>query len=243
VSDEAGPDWVRDALHQFVAEVRSFLRTAWDFTVRPGRFAVEWASGERHALNPLGFLATAFAVVGPLDALAAHLMVKERSSPSLLLAALGALLPFGYYLLLGALQHGVLKLCGARRPLRDTCAMALYAGGGPATAANVVVVLLLALRTALGSTHSSSLVTAVVVAGASVSFCLFFTTLSFALGRLHHERGIRVQHMILANAVALTVSGFFFAVLDPPGDYGLHMVLGPRHTKDGWDFVVGLNMF
>jgi hypothetical protein len=245
VSDEAGPDWVRDALHQFAEEVRLFLRTARDFTLQPRRFAREWATGERRALNPLGFLATAFAVMGPLDALAAHLLVKDKGNPSLLLAALGALLPFAYYLLLGALQHAVLRLCGARRPLRDTCAMALYAGGGPATAANVAVVLLLMLRTAFGgaSGHSSPAVTAVVMIGAAASFCLFFMTLSFALGSLHDACGIRVRHMVLANTVALLVSGFLFAILDPPGDYGLHMVMGPRHSADGWTFTMGLSIF
>jgi hypothetical protein len=245
VIDEGGPDWVRDALHQFLDEVRSYLRTAYDFTVQPRRFAREWATGERRALNPLGFLATAFAIVGPLDAVAAHFMSAEETDPSLLLAALGALLPFAYYLLLGTVQHGVLKLCGARRPLRDTCAMALYAGGGPATAANVAVLLLLLVRSRFGggSGNASEVVSIVVSAGASASFTMFFLTLGFALGALHGPSGIRVWHMVLANCVALVVGGFWFALLDPPGNFGLHMVLGPHHTAHGWELKAGLQIF
>lgn len=100
--------------------MRSFARTAFEFTLHPTRFAKEWATGTRHALNPLGFLATAFAVLAPFDAVFAHLTHHDDStSEPLLRAAAGAILPFGYYLLVGALQHGVLRLCGSRRPLHD----------------------------------------------------------------------------------------------------------------------------
>src|SRR5579863_1708598 len=124
------PDWVRDAARQFVHEVGEFLRAAVAVTVHPARFAEAWVSGRRRALNPLGFLATAFAIIGPTTALLKH---DEQSSPWL--EALGALLPFAYYLVFGALQHGVLRVFGSRRRLRESCAMALYAAGGPGLAA------------------------------------------------------------------------------------------------------------
>ncbi|HEX6836271.1 MAG TPA: hypothetical protein VF334_06835, partial [Polyangia bacterium] len=137
--DEA-PDWVKDGIRQFVDEVRLFLRTVADFTVRPFRFAREWSSGQRHALNPLGFLATAFAVAGPANALFARAVRLPDEPSSLVHDALAALTPFVYYLLLGALEHGVLRAFGSKRPLRDSCAMALYAGGGPATLAHLFVI-------------------------------------------------------------------------------------------------------
>src|SRR5580765_7984197 len=84
------PDWVRDGMRQLVGEVRLFLRTAIDFTTSPFRFAREWSTGERHALNPLGFLATAFAVAGPANALFVHLVRADEQSSSLVRDALAA---------------------------------------------------------------------------------------------------------------------------------------------------------
>src|SRR5512142_1408842 len=99
------PDWVKDGIRQFVDEVRLFLRTAADFTLRPFRFAREWSAGQRRALNPLGFLATAFAVAGPANAIFARLVRLPDEPSSLVRDALAALTPFVYYLFLGALEH------------------------------------------------------------------------------------------------------------------------------------------
>ena len=231
--DEGGPDWVREALRQARDEVRSFLRTAWEFSVRPVTFARQWLSGERHALNPLGFLATAFAVVTAVDALALHVTHGSEEQASLTTQALASLLPFAYYLLLGVLQHGVLRLFGSRRPLRDSCAMALYAGGGPATAVHILMRLIGVARELTGA-GTSSLGHALVVAGVVGSFTLFCTNMGFALGALHHAFGIRFHHVVLANVVALVVSGLAFGLFDPPGHYGLHFVLQPGHDKAGW---------
>lgn len=239
-----GPDWVREGIRQFLDEVRSFLRTALDVTVRPFRFAREWSTGQRHALNPLGFLATAFAVAGPANALFARAVRLPDEPSSLVHDALAALTPFAYYLLLGALQHAILRLFGSQRPLRDSCAMALYAGGGPATLAHLFV---------LGSAYfvwrsSGSLViknvhqpyAVAVMIGAGLSFTLFVMTLSAAQAGLHARDGIRRPHIFVANVVALLVSGFLFAVLNPPGSFGLHFVFGPAHGANGWHFAWGL---
>jgi len=243
VQDEA-PDWVKEGIRQFLDEVRLFLRTAIDVTVRPVQFARDWSTGQRHALNPLGFLATAFAVAGPANALFAHLVRLPDEPSSLVRDALGALTPFVYYLALGALEHGVLRLCGSRRPLRDSCAMALYAGGGPATLAHLFVLAFSYLAWRASGTlvvkdvHQPYALA--VMVGAGLSFGLFVTTLSAALGGLHGRDGIRRRHIFLGNLVAFFVTGFLFAVFDLPGAFGLHFIFGPTHTATGWHFTWGL---
>jgi hypothetical protein len=238
------PDWVKDGIRQFVDEVRLFLRTAADFTVRPFRFAREWSAGQRHALNPLGFLATAFAVAGPANALFARAVRVPDEPSSLVHDALAALTPFVYYLLFGALEHGVLRLFGSKRPLRDSCAMALYAGGGPAMLAHLFV-----LGSAYFVWRSSGMLVIkdvhqpfalFIMVGAGLSFTLFVTTLSAAQAGLHSRDRIGRSHIFVANVVALLVSGFLFAALNPPGAFGLHFVLGPAHDASGWHFVWGL---
>jgi hypothetical protein len=246
VSDDGSPDWVRDALRQFLEEVRLFVRTAVDFTLHPSAFAEAWVVGRQRALNPIGFLATAFAVLAPFDALLVHLVHKtgdEAGQPSLLRAALGAILPFGYYLLLGMLQHATLRAFGSKRRLRDSCAMALYAGGGPASAARIVVELMvLALyyhsgRTSVGQGHMGT-AGYLLLAGATFSFSLFLIPLSTAIGGLHHAYGIRWWHVLIANIVAIVVSAFLFDLIHPPGSYGLHLRLG---FHDG-DLSFGLTL-
>ena len=244
VSGEAGgPDWVRDGLRQFAEEVRLFAKTAWDFTLRPSQFAQQWVAGERHALNPLGFLATAFAVVAPCEAIFAHVMHHEdQDASSLMRAALAAVLPFGYFLLVGAVQHGVLRIFGTRRPLRDSCAMALYAGGGPATVARIVIgFIAIAVWERTGSTQIRSVGTVsgvLLLTSAFLSFSLFYFTISAALGGLHYVYRIRWWHIFVANVVAIVVTGLFFGVLHPPGSYGLHMVISPSHGGHDWQFGI-----
>ena len=219
--EAGGPDWVRDGLRQFVDEVRLFARTAFDFTLRPTRFAKEWATGARHALNPLGFLATAFAIVTPCEALFAHVMHHTDNDASLSRAALAAVLPFGYFLLVGTLQHAVLFLFGTRRPLRDSCAMALYAGGGPATLARIAIgFVAIAAWERTGSTEIRSLRSvsgALLFSSAILSFSLFYYTLSAALGGVHYQHRIRWWHILIANIVAMVGTGLFFGLLHPPG--------------------------
>ena len=192
------PDWVKDGIRRFLDEVRSFLRTARDVTVRPFRFANEWSTGQRQALNPLGFLATAFAVAGPANALFARAVRLPDEPSSLVRDALGALTPFAYYLVFGALQHGVLRLCGSKRPLRDSCAMALYAGGGPAMLAHLItlVTVYFVWRTTgtlmVKSVHQPHAL--VVMISAGLSFGLFMTTLSTAQAVFGPSRGASGWH-------------------------------------------------
>jgi hypothetical protein len=146
-------------------------------------------------------------------------------------AALGAILPFGYYLLVGALQHFVLRLFGSRRPLRDSCAMALYAGGGPASAARILMGICAVVAVA---EHGAW----IVMVGAVLSFSLFFYTLSAALGGLHFTYRIRWWHILIANLVAMFLSGLLFGALHPPGSYGLHLVISVGGVGRDWSFGV-----
>ncbi len=236
------PDWVRDGLRQLADEVRLFLRTAVDFTLRPSRFASEWATGARHALNPLGFLATALAVVGPANVLFAHVVHASDDSSSLWREVFAALTPFGYYVALGTLQHGVLRLFGSRRRWSDSCAMALYAGGGPALFAHLTMLTIaLALYRATGQLLANdprNPVQLAVIVGAMLSFGLFLTCLSLAQAALHGVRGWR---MAVANVVALLVTASFFALARPPGQFGLHLVLGPTYDHGAWHFSWNLS--
>jgi hypothetical protein len=241
---DGGPDWIRDALRQTRAEVVLFLRTVRDFSLHPWRFGREWTNGQRHPLNPLGFLATAFAVMGPTRAAFIALVgtgTEERTS--MWLDALGALLPFAYYLLLGALEHLVLRVFGSRQPLRDSLAMALYAGGGPASAITLLMLLVgLVLHLSgqpvfiHGGSHGP--IVWVVLPLVTLSFTAFCYTLASSLAGAHPQT--RWWHILIANLFALTVSALLFGFLNPPGTYGLHLALRPLHDATGWHINFGL---
>lgn len=245
VSEGESPDWVRDGLRQLADEVRLFLRTVVEFTLHPARFGREWTSGARHALNPLGFLATALAVAGPVNVLFAHLVRSSDEPLSLWREALAAVTPFGYYLALGALQHAVLRAFGSRRRLRDSCAMALYAGGGPALIAHILVLTIaVGLYRATGQLSANDLhrpAELAVILGAMLSFGLFLACLSIAQGGLHARYGVRSWHITVANFVALLVTASFFALVRPPGQFGLHLVLGPSFDHGAWHFSWSLS--
>jgi hypothetical protein len=85
-----GPDWAREAVALALDEARRFLATAFGFMRRPGRFCADWLAGRQHALNPLGFVATALGISGLIGALLRnpdgdgiwlHLMQLARLSP------------------------------------------------------------------------------------------------------------------------------------------------------------------
>jgi hypothetical protein len=235
VSDGGGPDWVREAFAQARDEVASFLRTARDFTLHPSSFARQWVAGERRALNPLGFLATSFAIVAGSDALMMSLAQRQEEH-GFWESVVGSLAPFGYYLFVGLVAHGVLRLFGSRRRLSDTCAMALYAGGGPATLAHLFfLVAILVRQYLLGEGRAGYWLTWVAATG---SFSALWTTLGFAVGGLNRGT-IKVWHIIVANLVTLAVTGLVFAVVDPPGEFGLHLVMGPARDDD-WRWVFQL---
>ena len=240
VSDAEPPDWIRDGLRQFTDEVRLFVVTLWAMTVRPARFARQWASGELRALNPLGFLATSLAVAAPATVVFMYLVHKDARPSSIWRDALGALTPFGYYLALGMLQHAVLRLSGSRRRLRDSCAMALYAGGGPAMVTQLLILVGMYVyfritgRTGVESFDQPGAIPFTVAA--VLSFALFFTCLARSQAGLHARDGIRRGQVALASIVALLVTAQLFALFDPPGNFGLHVVLGYGHRHGEWNW-------
>jgi hypothetical protein len=58
--------------------------------------------------------------------------------------------------------------------------------------------------------------------------------------RVVERDGIRSRHIVVANLVAFAVTGFRFALLQPPGRFGLHLVSGPAHDATDWHFHWGL---
>src|SRR5262249_37506752 len=157
---------------------------------------------------------------------------------------LAAVTPFVYYVALGALQHGVLRLFGSQRRLSDSCAMALYAGGGPALIAHILILTIaFGLYRATGelsvqSVHHPPQV--VVIVGAVLSFRLFLGCLSGAQAGLHSPRVTR-WHITVANIVALLVTANFFALVRPPGHFGLHLVFGLTRDHGVWHLAYSLS--
>jgi hypothetical protein len=241
------PDWIRDAYHQFVGELRLFLRTAVDVTRQPIRFAEEWVQGRRHALNPLGFLATAFAVVGPALALLRSYTKFGGDQPSSLwLEMLGALLPFVHFLLLGALQHLFYRLGGSRRPLRDSLAMALYAAGGAGGMAQLLVMALLVVTYRCFGVLDMGQVPApwklpflLLVLG---QYALLYAVLGAAIAGVHRRPGWRGWQVPAANLFAIAVTSCLFAMAHPPGSFGLHLYCGPRFHDGAWRFSMGATL-
>src|SRR4051812_5122670 len=135
------PNWIREAAANAAGELRLFFQTARDFTAHPIRFAVAFTEGRQRAMNPLAFLATSAALLGGLRLLLRSLAGGADENLSLVTQALDALAPYLHYAVLGSLAHAVFRLTGARRPLRDSLAMALFAGGGPAALAEVLTAL------------------------------------------------------------------------------------------------------
>jgi hypothetical protein len=241
---EHGPNWIRDALRQLVDEVALFSRTAATFTAHPRRFANDWVGRRGHALNPLAFLATALAVGAPVNALIGRI-THEASEPTraLWLDALATVTPFTYYLTLGTFQHGVLRLFGSRRRVSESWAMALYAGGGPALAAHLLMLavsyVFYRVTGQLGANRIDSAISIFLLVGAVASFLLFCVTLALAFGGLHGRDGIRGWQLLVANVVALLASAHLLGLYHPPGDFGLHLVI---HWRRDGHFSVSLRL-
>ena len=178
------PDWIREAIAQTRHELALFLRTAADFALHPSRSGRLWTRpGVRH-LNPIGFAATSFAMVGAVVTTSTQLFHWNESSSTVTRELLAWLLPFAYFLLLGMIQHLFLRLFRSSRPLRDSCAMALYAGGGVAMLAQLLAVLVFGTLKRLGRPLSYGLdalswswTARFITLFASLSVILFFITL------------------------------------------------------------------
>jgi hypothetical protein len=239
VSARDSPDWIAEALAQLRSELMLFSRTAMDFSRHPARFASEWTSGSVRRLNPLGFAATSFALMASAGTMIERLWPESNAvSDSLTSDVLRWLLPFVYFLFLGVIQHGVLRVLGSQRPLRDSCAIALYAGGGPATALQLLFMAYGVLADRFGWLTGCpnrdllwSWKCRFLGLFAVASLIAFFATMGIAQARLHRARFWKVA---LASVVALLGSGIFFGVVHPPGNYGMHFVLQVHRESGRW---------
>jgi hypothetical protein len=218
------PDWIRDALAAFVGELRLFYNTAVGMTWRPRLFFAAWLARERRALNPVGFLATSVsvtAIFGRLLALALH--DADEGQASLVSEVLDSLGPFVHYAAIGAECHlFLLAMCRSRPRLRSSLALALFAGGGPAMFARMVMELLFSALWVRGSMESG-LARIAGTTMAAVVFAAFNTCLGSGLRVLFPAS--RVWQRFLALFAMMAVNGVLFGLLRPPGHYGLHLVI------------------
>ena len=201
----AEPAWISAAWRNAIDEVHLYVATFVGFTLSPGRFAAEWAEGQRRAANPLAFVATSASVLGILTQL---LFKAMGTDPSLLAQLAWALAPYVYYALLGAAAHLLMR--PRRRRLSTSLGIALFAGGASASLAMVGVVLPLLAWWAAGHAlpHQNALAalpptyhrcaTVLAVAG----FSLFLAELAIGLRRAHGT-GRRAALFALVGATLL----------------------------------------
>lgn len=227
--EPGSPDWVRAGVVQLRDEVMLFVRTLWGFLRHPRLFTRGFLRGEVRALNPFGYLFTAIGVIGVAQAVFLALVPAEADDRSLLRQALSAALPPIYYVVLGLLTHAVLWLLGSRRPLvRDTAAVALYASG-PAYLCYALVVLVAGTLRNRGASHLTwQLTIGPLGLGSLLAFAVPFVA---ALREIHAFERAAWARCILAFTLVFALSGLFFGVAHPPGSYGLHPTIGPRHGR------------
>jgi hypothetical protein len=230
---EAEPRWIAEAARAGWHEALLYARTFAGATLRPGRFVRGWLAGER-AMNPFGFLATSAALLATSTSLLGHLLDRDEGGSSLLEELQQSLSPYVYYAALGLIVHGVLVATGSRRKLSSSIAVALYAGGGPAT---LMTLLYVALAAVLRPKVHVGLVLAappawqplvkVVIVGAFLAF-----PVAFALGvrALHRASLVRT---LLALALAISLLGLVLGRLQV-GVGTAHLRLFPRggHAVD-----------
>jgi hypothetical protein len=219
-STARGPDWFAEALRQGLHELAEFFRTGIAFTLRPSRFADEWYRGERQAMNPLGCLATAAAILLPVQVLCGRWLPGEHAD-TLLAQAFDAAGPYLHYAALGAIAHPLMRLAGSRRSLQGSVGVALYAGALPGLGGSMLVALTVALFYT-SSQHAQHIEQPLIVAIVLGMFGLFLGVACAGLAGLHRVHWSRA---LLALLVAFVVMGVFFGYAKPPGEYGLHLTL------------------
>ena len=231
--------WVEESVRLALREGRLFLATAWAVTVQPARFAAEWAWGDRRALNPLGYFATAAALVTLANSLVMRLLGRPGGSEPLLTQVLDSIGIYLHYVTLGLLCHAFLRWRGSIRTVRGSLAIALYVGGGPATIVHLFNVAMLAYVqrrygkhefTLAELTSPALLATAMVIVASRLAALVVFIR---ALTGFH---ALKTGWATLALVLAMLVTGLVFGLLDPPGQYGLHLVIGAlgAHGRRIW---------
>ena len=200
-------NWLADGLLHVVHQFQRFFRTGASITRHPRQFATDWVSGEFRVFNPLAFFATAAGITGTLSLLVERITHHGGGLSSTEFIVHG-LDPYISYFLLGLLCHGFLKPLGARRGWYMTLGMSLFAGGGPAAAAEILTQgLKLAMHAATGETESLTSATLDAVAAGSVLLANGVFLVAFALGLagLHRLRLWRIAVALIAAQAALSV--------------------------------------
>lgn len=209
------PNWVRELWDRFFgnSEVQLYLAAMRGMTISPGPFAKRWATGERFAQNPLLFMATSAALLATIQSRVQDLVAPHAPRPSLTEHVFTALMPYVYYSVLAVTAHAVLRLCGSRRRVLSTVAMALYAGGAWATLSMIAAFVLLGCRylilgrpvvEGVEQVFQQTGSTRLVFLPLTVGYGLFCRSLGFALGALHRTRWWTVP---VAFAAGLLVAG------------------------------------
>jgi hypothetical protein len=230
--------WIGEAAHAAREELRLYART-WLAIVRgPRRFGELWGDGHLQALNPLGFAGTTLALVTVTGVLFEALpgATDDASGHSLLGELLKAGGTYVHLAALGVLTHFLLKVLRGRRLLLGSVGLALYAGGVAATTTSVLMVLVGCLVPAARPVHhlqlgvTPPLVFAAMMTPLVLSFGLFVWLLASAMAGLHRRSRAATVAAVL---FAFIGTGFFFGLVDPPGDYGLRLELKVRRESSG----------
>jgi len=238
-----GPDWVREAVVAVRDEVVRFGATALHFTLHPQRFAASWYEGKTEALNPAAFLSTSLGVRAAVLVVSAWIRGLHGDDDSFWSTLGEATLPYVYYMVLGVLCHPVLRLCGSKRPLRASVAVALFAGGGPGLLLSFSIYLQVWIHIALvGSFHGELLsglpdwyvpIFEVLV---DAPFAAYVLVLAGGVRGLHAARQWQVA---IAVAMSLLTSAILLGVLHDAVNFHLsapHLVMrfGRSRLFDIW---------
>jgi len=220
---EPDPNWPAQAWRTIRQDVSGFLSLVWHSTIAPRRFYSEWADGDRRVLNPLAAALNAVSVLGVVAvACRAVLSVAAPTAPwwrDLVRPTAVAC----YLCIWGALCHAILRLLGARRPLRTTLGAILYCYCGPLFLAKLVLVPLVTLA-ARDQAHTSqwlkhhAFTGAVALVGLPLVGLATMVLGALALVAAQKQRGWRagvaISLIIVAKLTLATIAGFFPKMTD-----------------------------
>ncbi len=205
MTGEPDPPWLRDAARAVGHELAAFATTSWAIVAAPARFADDWASGRRRALNPLAFLLNALAVLGPWRALCTRLIDPNPPTTPLWFELGKPIFPVAMNVTVTALFHLLLKPLGARRPLRSSLAVAMYVSGGPLAIVNFAVAPLVLYGFIHREDLRITLVSSVVNLLMLLLFVVYLVVMQASLHKLPRWR------VTIAVVVAWTTFGFLSA--------------------------------
>jgi hypothetical protein len=134
----------------------------------------------------------------------------------------------------------MLRLRRSPRTVRGSLAMSLYVGGGPLAIATVVNLALFGfayLNYGKGDFSGEELLTPTVLIMGIIAFGSRLAALLIFARALAGLHSVRTGWTAAALLVALMVTGLVFGLLDPPGSYGGHVIIGseqPDGSRIWW---------